>query len=92
MAGLVPVASGHTSSSSPATSEGLGTGGVHRMGGRLRRVAGKHVGLRQDGQVHQHLQQTAHGELQGCAIEQEVHCLEGVATRPHEHHLDAVET
>lgn len=76
----------------PAASEGLGRGGVRRVGGRLGAGAGEYVGLRQDGQVHQHLQQAAHGELQGRAVQQEVRRLEGVAARPHEHHLDAAGT
>ena len=75
-----------------AASEGLGAGGVGHVGGWLQRVAGEHVGLPQDGQVHQHLQQPAHGELQGRRVQQEVCRLEGVATRPHEDHLDAAET
>lgn len=47
---------GHTSVSSPATSEGLGAGRVCHVGSWLLGVAGEGVGLSQDGQVHQHLQ------------------------------------
>lgn len=82
----------HTVLSSLGASEGLGTGRVCSMGCWLLGVAGKGIGLPQDGQVHQHLQQATDRELQGCTIEQEVGCLEGVPTCPHEHHLEAVET
>lgn len=75
-----------------AASEGLGAVRVGRVGGWLQRVVGEHVGLPQDGQVHQYLQQPAHRELQGRPVQQEVGRLEGVATRPHEDHLDAAET
>lgn len=76
----------------PCSLEGLGTGRVHGVQGWLRGVAGKGVDLHKDGQVHQHLQQAAHRELQGRTLQQKVGRLEGVTACPHGNHLDAEDT
>lgn len=75
--------------SSRDASESLGTSRVHCVGCWLLGVVSKGIGLPQDSQVHHDLQQTTDRELQRSAVEQEVGCLEGVATCPHEHHLEA---
>jgi len=71
-------------------SEGFGAAGVgHGVRRGFLRVAAVVVHLEQDGEVHQNLQQAAYPELHGSLGEQEVAGFEGVAARPHQHHLDA---
>lgn len=56
---------------------------------RLLRVAAVVVDLKQDGEVHEDLQQPAGPELHGGLGEHEVDGLKGVAAGPHQHHLNA---
>lgn len=66
----------------------LRAGWMCHVGSRLLRVAAVEVNLHQNGHVHKDLEESTDGELEGSLIQEKVHCLEGVPTGPHQHHLD----
>lgn len=72
-------------------SEGFSTGREgHGVGHRFLWVAAVVVNLEQDGKVDDDLQHAACPELHRSLGEQKVARFKGVATGPHQHHLDTV--